>query len=376
MTTTPEPKSSHYGTPLSLPDPFTAGKALTPSCLPLQHVINGIQNAASGADRWQRSEDRPPFFTGTSEAGSTIVEYNNTTMSIEQLWAHVQQFSDLDGDVLLAVFAQLLTSPMENDRRGTWIYASNILEYRGLTPRMQADTPGGPKRRAGHRYEDLNDIARSIERISDLWVTIQQIIKEDAEPEQGKRRRRKPKKREYTQRSRVVNLESMWYQRELTDDINEPVLTKPIYQTPIGWYIRAGKWLEPFLENRQVAWICKQALEYDPHNEMWEKRLARYFFFHFRMNASAGSFHREIGKLLQALSLPIDKRFPERNTKQRFEKALNRLTKDRQIDGWEYTEEIDLQSRGWLPTWLQQKVRIYIAPYRSLKVVENQEKLS
>src|SRR6266496_805072 len=270
----------------------------------------------------------------------------------------------------LATLGQLLTRPLENDQRSTVIFANTILEYRGIEPRMQVDEPGGQKRRAGHRQEDIEGIARCMHRITNLWVTINQFIKED-EPT-GKRGRRKTKRIEYTERCRLISLESIWYQRELTDD-NGPFPTRPIAQAPVGWEVRAGKWLEPFLENRQVSFLFKRALEYDPHNEMWEKRLARYFFFHFRMNASAGSFNREIGKLLQTLSLPIAGDHPERNVKQRFEKALNRLTKDRQIDGWEYTEDIDLKSRGWLPTWLQQKVRIYIAPYRPLKAVENQE---
>ncbi len=94
---------------------------------------------------------------------------------------------------------------------------------------------------------------------------------------------------------------------------------------------------------------------------------------HFRMNARSGAFNREIGKLVETLSLPINQRFPER-TRQRFEKAMNRLKEDCQIDGWEYDTTINYPARGWLPTWLEQKIRIYIAPYPPLKGGNLQEK--
>ncbi len=114
-------------------------------------------------------------------------------------------------------------------------------------------------------------------------------------------------------------------------------------------------------------------LKYDPHNEKWEKRLARYFLFHMRMNGRIGVVNREIGPLLETLSLPIDTRFPERNTKQRFEKAMNRLVDDKQIDGWEYAEDMTLPARGWLPTWLNQKISIYFAPYMPLHTTTDME---
>jgi hypothetical protein len=357
---------AEHGLPPQQPDAFATGYALIPSCLPLQHIVNSIQNAASGADRWHHTEGSNPYYTGTSEAGSTIVEYTDERTSVE-LWEQVQSFTDLDADVLLVALAQLLKCPLENDRRSAWIFASNVLDYRGIEPIKKANEP--EDWRHGHRQEDQADIARCMHRITNLWVTVNQVIKTDEEKGRGKRR--KTKKTEYTERSKILTLESIWYQRELTDD-NGPFPTRPPAQAPIGWQIRAGKWLEPFLENRQVAHICQQALEYDPYREMWEKRLARYFFFHFRMNARCGAFNREIGKMLETLSLPIQERYPER-TRQRFEKAMKRLVEDRQIDGWEYVEHINDKARGWLHTWLAQKVRIYIAPYRSLKSPEGQE---
>lgn len=360
--------AAQYGIPPDIVDVFSAGQALIPSCMPLQHVVNSIQNAASGASNWRIGENNVPYFTGVSASGSTIIEYIDDRSTIE-FWEQVKSFTDLDADVLLATLGQLLRSPREQDRRSAWIFADTLLDYRGITPIIKTDMPGGKKRRAGHRPEDKHDIAQSMHRITNLWVTVNQIIKVD-EISAGKRR--KKKRTQYTERSRVLSLESMWYQRELPDN-DEPVLLKPPSSTPIGWLVRAGDWLEPFLENRQVAYLCKKVLEYDPLHEMWEKRIARYFFFHFRMNARAGVFNREIGKLLADLSLPIDTRNPER-TRRRFQKAMDRLAKDGQVNGWNYTEQVDDKARGWLPTWLSQKIRIHIAAlHHNLTIAEENQ---
>lgn len=355
------------GIPHNLPDIFNSGQALIPTCMPLQHAVNGMQNAASGADQWQQLDGKPPFYTGTSKVGSTMLEYNDLDTSLKvDVWEHIKSFTDLDIDVLLATLGQVFTGSGQRDKHGTWIYASQILDYRGIEPRMQADTPGGQKRRAGHRQEDINDITQCMRRLSNLWITVAQEIREEVPERTAKGRKKKPKKIEHSVRSRLINITGMWYQRELN---NEPI---PSDATPVGWHVLVGEWIDPFLEgaNKQIGFLCQQALKYDPHNEKWEKRLARYFLFHMRMNGRLGVFTREIGPLIETLSLPIDTRFPERNTKQRFEKAMNRLVEDKQIDGWEYDEEINLPARGWLSTWLQQKIKIYFAPYKPIEAAK------
>jgi hypothetical protein len=117
-----------------------------------------------------------------------------------------------------------------------------------------------------------------------------------------------------------------------------------------------------------VAYLCQKTLQYDPYRQLWEKRLSRYFMFHGRLNTRAGGgaiFNREIGPLLNELSLDIEEGRPQR-TRDRFEKALNTLVEDGQINGWKYKEEIQLPARGWLPTWLSQMVTITIAPMKRL----------
>ena len=367
----PAPVDPGHSRPLPLvANIFACEQAMISSCLPFQAVVSSIHNAASGADQWQHSTDQAPCFLYQKDSGNTIVEYkegqkdevfnDRTTAS---LWQQVQQFTDLDNDVLLAMIAHLITCPEEDG--SSWFFASNFLDYRGVQPRMQADTPGGAKRRAGHRQEDIADVGKSVDRISNIWMTISQFIEEETAGTTSRRKRRT--RREYSHRGRLLSIEEAWTQRELATD--EPGIE-------LGWKMRAGSWLKIFLEspNRQVASLCQKTLQYDPYREQWEKRLSRYLLFHLRMNARGSTvvFNREIGKLLKELSLPIEEERPQR-TRDRFEKALNRLVEDRQIDVWQYKAEVQLPTRHWLGTWLKQNITVYVAPTKHIPAEQEDE---
>jgi hypothetical protein len=344
-------------------DVFASGTALIPSNFAFQAVIAAQQNAASGADRWQQAAGHAPFFVHQSAKSFVIVEYRVGENEIiddrtsTDLWEQVKGHSDLDNDTVAAMLAHLIKGPLD-EQYSTWFWASNMCDYRGILPRMQADTPGGAKRRAGHRQEDMQDISQCVNRAANIWLTLDQFIYEEPAAA-GKRRHRKRK--QYSHKGRLLSVDEVWYQRELDTGNPNPSM-------PIGWRIRAGSWLQTFLEkpNRQVAYMCQRILKYDPYREQWEKRLAYYMLFTMRMNAAGGGvFNREIGKLLEDRSLPIDRRNPER-TKQRFEKALNRLVEDRIIDEWKYVEDVQCQARGWVDTWLANKITIYIAPPKQM----------
>jgi hypothetical protein len=160
-------------------------------------------------------------------------------------------------------------------------------------------------------------------------------------------------------------VEEVYTQRELPDGE-----TNSDPGMEIGWRIRPGSWLRTFLENpnRQVANLCQKSLQYNPEKEQWEKRLARYFMFHGHINTHGGGgvFNREIGKILQEVSLELNERFPQR-TQDRFEKAMNTLVKDNIIQEWCYANDVSLPAKKWLTTWLEQMITIHIAPTKLLK---------
>jgi len=339
------------------PNVFSSGQALVSSTLTVQSVIAAQWDAASGAEGWERPEGHAPFFRHiTSSGNSTIVEYAYDRNAIfddktsESFWKQVQSFNDRDVDVTMGLLAHLTINPDD-----IWFFASNMLDYRDVKPIMKKDTLSGRERRAGHRQEDIMDIAQSVERISNIWVTLDQHIEE--KQDDTSKRKKKRKRVQHTLTSRFILIKEVYYQRELDTGTSSPSLA-------IGWRVQAGTWLQTFLEspNRHIAYLCQQALKYDPFRERWEKRLAYYFMFHIRMNAAGGGiFNREIGKLLNELSLDIDTRFPQR-TRDHFEKAMNRLKKDMQIDDWQYVQDGKLPAKKWLETWLNWRVKIIVAP--------------
>src|SRR5262249_11641949 len=114
----------------------------------------------------------------------------------------------------------------------------------------------------------------------------------------------------------------------------------------------------------------QQVLSYDPYHEMWEKRLARYFTFHMRINAAQGgiTITREVGPLIEELSLPLNQRDPDR-TRKRFEKAMQRLVDEALISHWGYHEHNPpLPKRKWLPSWLKHAIWVEATPMSTQRI--------
>lgn len=345
-------------TPPSIPSLFRGGEAQIPSSVALRGFLAACHNAAEGASRWTETNNGIPSYTFRQRQGAMIVSMRlpeETSLDpalAATLWSQVKQLADADADVLLAALARWM-EPAHRDAQGaTWITATAVLDCRGIKPKMKRD--GAARYRAGHRWEDIAEIAASLERLDRIWVELQQI--KVLEHQRGRR----PRERQLTLESKLVNV---------TDRISQSDLDGG--KLPVAWHYRPGRWIEPFLEapNRQVAILLQKALMYDPYRRLWEKRLARYFTFHLRIGARTPTpLRRKIGGIMEELSLPIDQRNPER-TRQRFEAALHRLRDDALIASWEYTGEAqaalspsNLPARGWLATWLDAAIEVVAPP--------------
>src|SRR5450755_118545 len=181
----------------------TSGYAPIVACLPMQGVLNAISNAASGADRWNYDEEdmdynrQVPYFTQSwpSGARSTILYSPDDSVAVpdnkvaRQLWNEVKQIDESMADIMLDVFSHLSRNLQEDG--SAWFFASDHLDNRGIAPRMQADAPGGKKRRAGHRKEDMLEISTTLSKLQNLWLTIHQFIDEDDERSSKKRKRKR-----------------------------------------------------------------------------------------------------------------------------------------------------------------------------------------
>lgn len=346
---------------------ITNGKLLLPTNQPFITAMEAIQNASSGADRWQMGEKQPPYYTRQTEKNITTIEYGRESeqqvfedRAILNLWKDVkgftsseekvEGFSDRDGDMLLYKFSAIIK---EGGKDAVWIHAKSFLEQRGVKPITKKE--GAVTRRAGDRTEDLAAIERSIYRLSGLWINIEEVFPP---------RKKGGKRRVYRHKGRLFAVMETWTQDTLT------TTGETSERIPIAWKIKAGDWLMEYLDApRYVAYLCDQSLKYDPHNELWEKRLSRYFLFFLRINArhSNSALTRQVGELIQANSLSTNERNPQL-TRERFEKAMDRLLADGQIDSWEYVPEkvTDLPAKKWLADWLKWQVIISVKSRRAL----------
>lgn len=362
------PRTSTTSLIRTLPEtPYVVGKGtIIPAPQPVQAVLAAYSNAQAGAEDWDTIKSVPTFVYN-KENGTTHVEFRPSDPStqldnatIQSLWSQVRQLSDIDGDVLIAMLAQAIAAP-HDEKDGVWITGKLILDYRGISPIMKREN--GKLRRAGHRQEDLADVAACMSRMSNTWIRVEQWIEDDREHSGRKSRSKKESKTYlYTRESRLINVTDIIRQHELQQINGKPPMEQPQNSIAIAWRYQVGSWVEPFLQgaNRQVAWLLQQVLSYDPYHETWEKRLARYFTFHMRINSTKGGviIEREVGKIIEELSLPVNQRDPDR-TRKRFEKAMDRLQADLLVSEWIYvSDNPPLPKRKWLPTWLQYRIRI------------------
>lgn len=341
------------------------GYAAIVAASPFQALVNSVNNAISGATKWNFDGNTPPSFTYAKPGGTTIVSYqgpeqiqpdNKTT---QRLWNELKTFDEQATDVILDLFSHLSRNL---DDGAAWFFASAHLDHRSIVPMMKTDTASGRKRRAGYRREDVAPIGATLSRLENIWLIISQQIEDPSEPQDGKPKRKRRGKKLYTHTGRLLMVDQRWYQNELSGE-EGPGAGQ--YGYAIGWHIRPGDWLKTFLEapNLQVSRLCKTLLEYDPVRRRWEKRIGQYVMFHGHMQTrgKAGVLTRRIRDLLEETSIAVDERNPQRS-KDRFEQAMTKLAEDHVIDGWKYKEQMNLPAHRWISAWLDQYVSIFIAP--------------
>lgn len=334
---------------------FVERRGLIPSSLAIQGVLASLHAAQDPTRGWRNGDSDLPVFEFARGQGTARVLMRpdtNTTPNqavAELLWSQVREFSDKDGDVLLAMMAQAMEPGRQDNDGATWITAAAILDYRGIRPIMKRE--GKVTRRAGHRTEDLAEITACVSRLGAQWVELVSV-----ETRTARRGKRQPMIERTSYESKLFSIDEQIMQGELGGA-----------RHAIAWRYRLGRCITEFLTapNRQVARLMQHVLEYDPYRQSFEKRLGRYFTIHHRIGASyKAPLRRKVSGLFDELYLPINKSDPSRTMK-RFEMAMDRLVSDGVLPGWVYTAESaarvqSLPARGWLSGWLSCVVEIPI----------------
>jgi len=343
-----------------LPPAFPDGRGHVPAPLGVHATVAALQDAGSGAHGWRNDAMHDgPAFRFTQPRGVALVSVRPVTLPpnlpVDRVWEQVRQLGDLSVDVLLAALAQWYAG---HDVDG-WaiITASAILDYRGIRPKTKCE--GVTHYRAGHRVEDQAAIAERFIGLADVWVAIdEQIIGDDGMAPTHRHRGRRRYLR-YVKEGRLLHIDTQERVVQGTLDGSPPATLA------FRWRFRIGEWLRPFLTapNLQVAPLLRRALEYDPLQERWEKRLAVYFALHLTRGAAQGTpLTRGIGLMLDRAALRLDPAHPGASVA-RFETALKRLVADCVIARWQPSYDLRaLSPRGWVPAWRTSTITVWPSP--------------
>ena len=254
---------------------------------------------------------------------------------VEEMWRQRKELSDLDADVLDALSALwLYQARSEQDRAAADV--DGLLAMRGIQPRHR-----GNGRRSGYRPEQRLEMLRALAHVQNLWINIAEI--EDPDAPSGERR--------------VVQSRAF----VITDRVGRIDLSGALVDIDRFVY-RPGEVFALFLmgPGSQTALLSAKALKYDPYHQVYEKRLARYLSWQWRVTGGYGTRHPYlVGALLDAVGKTVDERRPALS-RQRLEQALDTLEEDGVIASWDYErwDESMTRSRGWAADWVATAILI------------------
>jgi hypothetical protein len=271
----------------------------------------------------------------------------------------ILQESHYDSDLYLMMVLQLMRGK-RNENGNVWMTAPQCQYYRNMEGKEDGE----------QRWEDMAIWGRCYQRQKNKWIELDDIeIFDDTQPttKSGKRKRSR-----ISRRSQLFMFGEEIYHKTITKD------GQPGTSYLAAWEYREATWMLPFVEgaNAYTGALMQDMLNLDPEHELFEKSLAKYFFFWLRTNARHERNPQiRIGDLFNLLHLPIDERNPQR-TQDKFERAMDRLeakiprvdTKSRKGEKlqqhltWDYADEFRKPSKNWLGTWLQQKIIVNDPP--------------
>ena len=277
---------------------------------------------------------RPPGVDGLT----TIAPDQLETWKAE-MWKQREQLSDADADALDALSAiWLYQARSEYDRAVA--HVDGLLEMRGIKQRKR-----GEHHRVGYTQDQRQDMMQALVHIQNLYITI--ALDGDA-GDAGRS----------DGTTRVIQSRGF----SITDRVGEIDMTGTMVDIE-AFVFRPGEVFARFLTGpgSQTALLSAMALRYDPYRQKWEKRLARYLSWQWRVKARANQLARpyRVATLLDAAGQELNRQKPVL-TRERLEKALETLQADHVISGWRYDrwDESLAQGRGWWSAWLEATVLI------------------
>lgn len=269
---------------------------------------------------------------------------------VKESWKQAEELSDLDADVLDALCAIFL-SKAKHYKDVVEVEIDDLLSIRGLKSKL-----GGEGRRGGYELKQRRQVLKSLSTIQNLWIELDKaIVYERGKPVETKLEGRA-----------FLFVDKEREDCRITEETNKKKISYTVDRVFAKYLSGSG---------RQVALLPSKALHYDPYRKTWEKRLARYLSWRWRIQARKGDFLQpnKVSTLLEAIGISINERIPSR-TRDRLEKALDTLQQDGLIQLWHYEkwDELIADQKGWGRMWAHSTIIIdppeYVKKqYRSIK---------
>ncbi|MGE7120656.1 helix-turn-helix domain-containing protein [Peribacillus sp. NPDC046944] len=296
-----------------------------------------------------------PILRGNTEGFIQIIPIFNHSLNVEQsiadeAWNRVQSLSDADVDVFDAL-CSLFLSKARNNEEIIEIHLSDLLSIRGLKPKL-----GGDGRRGGYEAKQREQVLKSLTNIQSIWINIQKaIVYEKGKPVHTR-----------LQGRTFIFIDRKGEEYSISEETCKKKITFTIDRVFAKFLNGSG---------RQVALLSIKALQYNPYKQLWEKRLTRYLSWRWRTQARKGTFLQpnKTSTLLESIGEELNIRTPSR-TRERFEKAFDKLLDDGVIASWHYEkwDESIADFKGWANIWLNSMIlieppEIIMEQYRSIE---------
>ncbi|PIC56882.1 hypothetical protein CSV80_11725 [Sporosarcina sp. P12(2017)] len=303
-----------------------------------QFITEAISNQkfTCEPDQWPQATIRSTTLTGSLQLLPR--EEDRTASRMNQLHNDAKTLSEVDVDVLDSLCHMYLTQLGQVGDR-VEIRFDDLLTIRGLKTKL-----GGTGRRGGYEKEQRIHVVKALSIIRSLWMELETVLVY----EQGKPVNKKMQGRAFIFTNEDGSL----------CELNEESLPERLYVT-------IGEVFDSFLQGtaRQVKLLPNQAIEFNPYQRKWEKKLIRYVSWRWRTQARKASYLQphKISTLLEKIGIQIDSQAPSR-IRERLEKALDLLEEEGVITFWQYNQwdEDSMSKKGWLRLWLN--ATIIIAP--------------
>jgi DNA-binding XRE family transcriptional regulator len=332
---------------VTLPETFDEETNLTV----LSHAIYQALREALAQNKFQQTEGNPwPVAilqkggaTGHAELRPPAVEHTALMPSdkveawAQVMWQQQKDLSDLDADAL-DLLSHIWLQQARTPKDYAIAHVDQFLSMRGLEQKQKEHG-----RRAGYEPEQRAKMLQVLSHIQNIWLNLGEVeVYEETAKGKG---RRKAVKQALQSRAFII-----------TDRMGQ--LRLDGYLDVERFIFQPGRLFAQFLfgPGRQTALLSAKAVQYDPYRQRWEKRLARYLSWQWRIQARQGDYTRpyRVVTLLEALGEEINAARPSR-TRERLEKALDTLQQDGVISSWQYDrwDERIAEQRGWGQLWTQ-----------------------